>query len=557
MSKLIAIDLFAGAGGLSYGFEQTGCVETKVAVEINKFAQATFKRNHRNAATVLGDIKKLNHQLILDKYGEIDLVIGGPPCQGFSNANRQKSELISGNNQLVKEFVKSIQKLKPRAFVMENVKSMGYSVHKFFVSKQEQDELENLGIDVSVENFSIGQVTEMSNELIQFTKREVDLSNYILRKDLFSKINSMYRAFKSPKGIKNFLEDNRKYFDKLLPNWTSYHHAYWSLAYQRLWVKIGAILGGWYDNQDFSIDGLKEVVTTVLETQRVLRKVSEARANSVEVLGISNKNGNVIMTLKTYRVIQYVIRKLESFGYKVNCGVLNAAEFGVPQVRERLFIVGVREDQLRVDEVSLPSGFLVHENSQFTIGDAIRDLELLPAGTDTDFPPVNREHTYHKNTLQRYLCDSNEVYNHVTTSSSQVVLQRFSVLKPWENFHNLDDKYKASYSDAERTQNTIYLRLDYSKVSKAVCNVRKSMWIHPTINRAISIREAARLQSFPDSFIFIGPKNSQYQQIGNAVPPLLARAVAEQILSLLGEKVTTSIRDLLTEDIDTTIFATM
>jgi len=61
------------------------------------------------------------------------------------------------------------------------------------------------------------------------------------------------------------------------------------------------------------------------------------------------------------------------------------------------------------------------------------------------------------------------------------------------------------------------------------------MWIHPKINRAVSIREAARLQSFPDSYIFKGTKDAQYQQVGNAVPPLLGKAIAEKVLELLEE----------------------
>lgn len=67
-------------------------------------------------------------------------------------------------------------------------------------------------------------------------------------------------------------------------------------------------------------------------------------------------------------------------------------------------------------------------------------------------------------------------------------------------------------------------------------NVRKSMWIHPQKDRAISVREAARLQSFPDSFIFCGKKDSQYQQVGNAVPPMMAKAIAEQIADYLDKE---------------------
>lgn len=93
-----------------------------------------------------------------------------------------------------------------------------------------------------------------------------------------------------------------------------------------------------------------------------------------------------------------------------------------------------------------------------------------------------------------------------------------------------------TYTDISRTQNTIYLRLKYDELSGTVVNVRKSMWIHPEYNRAVSIREAARLQTFPDSFIFEGTKDSQYQQVGNAVPPILAKAIAEKISKLLEDK---------------------
>ena len=80
-------------------------------------------------------------------------------------------------------------------------------------------------------------------------------------------------------------------------------------------------------------------------------------------------------------------------------------------------------------------------------------------------------------------------------------------------------------------------RLDSSKPSGTVINVRKSMWIHPTLNRAISVREAARLQSFPDRFVFKGTKDSQYQQVGNAVPPYLAKAIADSVIRILNNAI--------------------
>ncbi len=118
-------------------------------------------------------------------------------------------------------------------------------------------------------------------------------------------------------------------------------------------------------------------------------------------------------------------------------------------------------------------------------------------------------------------------------------MERFEALKEGQNFHDLDESKKTNtYTDAARTQNTIYLRLKYDEPSGTVVNVRKSMWIHPTQDRAVSVREAARLQTFPDSFVFYGTKDKQYQQVGNAVPPIMAKAIAKKLAKTLkkGEK---------------------
>ena len=113
-------------------------------------------------------------------------------------------------------------------------------------------------------------------------------------------------------------------------------------------------------------------------------------------------------------------------------------------------------------------------------------------------------------------------------------MERFKALEQGQNFHALSEELKTNtYTDISRTQNTIYLRLNYEEPSGRVVNVRKSMWVHPTEDRAVSVREAARLQTFPDSFVFCGTKDKQYQQVGNAVPPIMAKAIAKKLASLL------------------------
>ena len=107
------IDLFAGAGGLSLGFKQTGKYEIAAAFEINQNAQNTYRKNH-SGTEVFPDVCSADFVKLREKLGKIDVVIGGPPCQGFSMANRQKNHVISQNNMLVKQYVRAVKELKPK-----------------------------------------------------------------------------------------------------------------------------------------------------------------------------------------------------------------------------------------------------------------------------------------------------------------------------------------------------------------------------------------------------------------------------------------------------------
>ena len=130
------IDLFAGAGGLSYGFEMTGKFEIVAMAENNQNARETFSANHKNSANLvlIDDVRECDFCDLAKSLGGVDIVIGGPPCQGFSNANRQKNHIISMNNSLVKEYFRAIKEIKPEAFVMENVAMLASSKHRFYDS---------------------------------------------------------------------------------------------------------------------------------------------------------------------------------------------------------------------------------------------------------------------------------------------------------------------------------------------------------------------------------------------------------------------------------------
>ena len=179
----------------------------------------------------------------------------------------------------------------------------------------------------------------------------------------------------------------------------------------------------------------------------------------------------------------------------------------------------------------------IYDEDQYrTVEDAIKDLEEIRPVYDraADENGIALPKDAHLSPLAEELRDSRILKNHIITRSTEVAIERFRALEEGQNFHALSAYLKENtYTDVKRTQNTIYLRLKYNEPSGTVVNVRKSMWIHPKIDRAISVREAARLQTFPDSFVFYGTKDKQYQQVGNAVPPIMARAIAEKIAGTL------------------------
>lgn len=221
----------------------------------------------------------------------------------------------------------------------------------------------------------------------------------------------------------------------------------------------------------------------------------------------------------------YVIdleRALKRLGYSITSGVLNAADFGVPQNRKRFFLIGTLNGQA----VALPRQRL---KQQITVEDALHDLPSLVVGADVCKLPYKAVATssYAKKMRGR----GSEATGNLVSTNSAYVVKRYRHIPQGGNWSDIPGRLMRNYADRTRCHTGIYHRLDPNEPSVVIGNFRKNMLIHPYEDRGLSVREAARLQSFPDWYQFYGTIGLQQQQVGNAVPPLLAKAVFKAILS--------------------------
>ncbi|WP_034255681.1 DNA cytosine methyltransferase [Aliarcobacter lanthieri] len=221
-----------------------------------------------------------------------------------------------------------------------------------------------------------------------------------------------------------------------------------------------------------------------------------------------------------------VEEELKGLGYETNSAVLNASDFGVPQDRKRFFIVGHRIDSggIKFNFDELPK-----TKNKVTVGDALKDLPSLVNGDKIEKAHYVKEANNQYVKLMRHK-SKHALQNFVTENKSHII-ERYKVIKQGENWQAAKNSgLLKTYSSTKYTHSGIYKRLEENKPAVTIANYRKSMLIHPNEDRGLSLREAARLQSFPDNFIFKGTLSFQQQQVGNAVPPLLAKVIFKKIL---------------------------
>jgi DNA (cytosine-5)-methyltransferase 1 len=237
-----------------------------------------------------------------------------------------------------------------------------------------------------------------------------------------------------------------------------------------------------------------------------------------------------LLSMGDGRIKEEILRVFkDELGYNVRYKVLDSSDYGVPQVRKRVIILGTKNGQ----EFRFPDE--VHKTKKKTnVRDAIGDLPTIRTGNkkgNKEYPQRKKISEYAKTmkTTPELNMASSEVTNHIITKSSPLVIERYKNIPQGGNWQNIPDELFENYANKKRCHSSIYRRLQDKSPSITISNFRKSMFVHPTQNRGLSVREAARIQSFPDWYEFSGTINSQQQQLADAVPPLMARAIAKQI----------------------------
>lgn len=397
--QLNCLELFAGCGGLGYGFHNQG-FQISVCNELEEQIANTYKENFKDTNVIVGDITKddiKNNIYEHFKDKTCDVIIGGPPCVAYSMSGHRNSRDPRG--QLFKDYVEMVKTLKPKAFVMENVKGILTILHdKEKLTKKEQENadkyylLEKNKLDILAEKKRLS------------TKDSCDSTDIEKNKNELKKVNSQLKALE-----KNILDFRMK-------------------------------------------------VTDIIK--------------------------NTFIEL----------------GYNVKMKLLNAANYGVPQKRERVIFIGVRNDIS--NEITYPPETHNKEGIDgkqkwVSVKDAIDDLK-------------NREGDNQKN-------DSG--IQHIYTSHKDEFLKK---IKETQQGKSVNPKYTEAF-----------FRCKEDEPSNTVKENHGGVFIHYEKDRVMTPRELARLQSFPDDFIFKGSKSKILVQLGNAVPCGLSNAIAKELKKIL------------------------
>lgn len=287
--------------------------------------------------------------------------------------------------------------------------------------------------------------------------------------------------------------------------------------------KIDVIVGG-PPCQGFSLSGARnfydERNRLYLDFIRIV-EVLKPKAFIIEnVPGLASLFGG--------QVKDKIIQSFNSLGYQVSAQILNASDYGVPQNRKRIFFVGLKgKSTFKFPEPThyYKNGKPLPGKEKLTVGEALSDLPLLRNEIGSEILKYSSSaKTSYQKMMRR---NSKYLYNHVSTSHTKQTVEIVALVPEGGNYKLLPNHLKQT-----RNFHVAWTRLHRSKPSPTIDTGHRHHF-HPTENRVPTVRESARIQSFPDTFRFLGSKTSQYKQVGNAVPPLLAKELGLELIKYL------------------------
>jgi DNA (cytosine-5)-methyltransferase 1 len=277
--------------------------------------------------------------------------------------------------------------------------------------------------------------------------------------------------------------------------------------------KVDCVFGG-PPCQGFSIAGKRDPNDERNRLYLGFYKVVEHLKPAIFVM----ENVPNLISMDKGRIFEAIKRDFEELGYEIKYKVLLASDFGVPQNRRRLIMVGTSDGI--TFEFPQPTS-----SPPITASQAIGDLPEQSIEEGEEYPQDAQ------NAYQREMrLHSTGLYNHQTTSHAEKTVSIIALVPDGGNYKDLPPELRNT-----RRVNIAWTRFSSSKPSATIDTGHRHHF-HYSFNRVPTVRESARLQSFPDDFIFLGSKTSQYKQVGNAVPPLLGRAIGASVAAALEQR---------------------
>lgn len=605
------VDLFAGAGGISEGFMQAytdhNYYDFLLASDINENCELTHRVRY-NEQLGLGtefiteDIMSPDFLPRLQKAlagKQVDVVTGGPSCQSFSLSGRRKR--FDKRDGLFNHYLKVIRALRPKYFVMENVKGLLTKDNGRF-KVEVMREMRSIIDDKAVETFFVfvdrllkkSGSTFFNKAFVAKLRMEIDGNEEQVNKDkeqffdlledqlrkATSKIN--YRISKSDRyistirhGLKLLRRNEQR--EKITADIIN-EKTVSNIDNDMFAEKFNAFLATISDEEItkqilFSIDQVADLKKTGADAEELKQAIDLYSFSLDECFDELRKMSAANGMEEEY---EHVMRQIRL--YNVEQMVLISSDYGVPQNRERVVFIGSRNDQKPVK--SIPA--TVKKEDRVTVYEAISDLDYIGNGevsTSYGTPPANPKydglirkrlvdgefaedgktfaewskagrlsHRFDFDCKPFYVKDKNELhgkinfgteelFNHQTSAQKETVMRRLQVIAEHGGY---TDECKAKLKELGLESNKRnYFVLKADGQSPTVVTMPDD-FIHYSSFRAMTVREMARLQSFDDSFVFQGKRQTggdkrkseipQYTLVGNAVPPLMSRAIGNEIL---------------------------